>query len=175
MTNSDEQLLDSPRTAQEIQEEARQHKMTRICVWIIMAGLANFILYSVLYAYFNGEAINGKVVATEGQTRYFLQSDQEVSRAVFIYSGIHSISIWLTVGAIMLSMLTLAKERIASSMRKTVVRGQTIITIVATIITLMVVVITFWFTLQFVRRMRYPTDRLPNDGPAHTAPYVPDS
>ncbi len=174
MTNSDEQMLDSPRTAQEIQEDARQHKMTRICVWIIMAGLANFILYSVLYAYFDGEAINGKVVTTEGQTRYFLQKDQEVSRGVFVYSGIHSISIWPTVGAIMLSMLTLAKERIASSMRKTIVRGKTIITVVATIITLIVIVMTIYFTLQFVRRLRHPTDP-PNDVPAHTAPYVPDS
>lgn len=175
MTINDERILDEPRTAEEIELDARQHRRTKICVWIIMAGLANFILYSVLYAYFDGEAINGTVQQMPDGLEYRLQSETIVSRGVFIYSGIHSISIWPTVGAVMLAMLTLAKERIASSMRKTIVRGQTIITIVATIITLMVVVITFWFTLQFVHRLRHPTDRPPNAVPAHIAPHVPDS
>ena len=169
MTGSDEQLLDEPRTAEEIAIEARQHRRTRICVWIILIGLANFILYVVLYAYFNGEAVNGEVELVAGRTHYYLQSGTEVSPAVFIYSGIHSISIWPTVGAIMLAMLTLAKERVASSMRKTVVRGQTVITIVATIITLIIVVMTTWFTLQFAKRLRHPIERLPDTQIGHRA------
>lgn len=174
MTNNDEQLLDEPRTAEEIALEARQHRRTRICVWIILIGLANFILYIVLYAHFNGEAVNGKVELVAGQMRYYLQSDTEVSRAVFIYSGIHSISIWPTMGAIMLAMLTLAKERIASSMRKTVVRGQTVITIVATIITLIIVVMTIWFTLQFVKHMSPPAKSQPNDQASYRARHGVD-
>ena len=168
MTEDQDMLLDDgPRTPQEIAEDARQHRRTRICVWIILAGLINFLAYIVLYIYFNGEAVNGTIVEIDGQTRYFLQSDSEVSRAAFIYSGIHSISIWPTVGAIMLSMLTLAKERVASSMRKTIVRGQTIITVFATIISLTVIVITIWFTLQFIDRFKNPADTLPTSPPGH--------
>jgi len=174
MTNSDERLLDEPRTAEEIAIEARQHRRTRICVWIILIGLANFILYNVLYAYFNGEAVNGKIELVAGRTHYYLQSDTEVSRAVFIYSGIHSISIWPTVGAIMLAMLTLAKERIASSMRKTIIRGQTVITIFATIITLIIVVMTIWFTLQFVKRLNHPIELLPNTQASYRARHGVD-
>jgi heme/copper-type cytochrome/quinol oxidase subunit 2 len=75
---------------------------------------------------------------------------------VYIYSGVHSVTIWVTVGAVMLAMLTLAKERIVSSMRTTIVRGRTLITILATIITLTVTVITLWFVLQFARRFTGP-------------------
>jgi len=168
MTEDQDILLDDePRTAQEIEEDARQHRRTRICVWIILAGLINFLAYIVLYIYFYGEAVNGTIVTADGQTRYFLQSNAEVSQAAFIYSGIHSISIWPTVGAIMLSMLTLAKERVASSMRKTIVRGQTLITVFATIISLTVIVITIWFTLQFIDRFKNPSDTLPSSPPGH--------
>ena len=136
-------------------------RRTKICIWIIMIGLVNFLIYVILYWFFWGEAVNGWVESDNGQLRYFLQSRQEVSHAVFIYSGIHSISIAPTVGAIMLSMLTLAKDRIASSMRSTIVRGRTMITILATIITMIVVVWTIWFALQFTRRL---TNTLPPQG-----------
>lgn len=128
-------------------------RRTKICIWIILIGLGNFLVYVILYCFFNGEAVNGWVVDQGGHLRYFLQSGQEVSRGEFIYSGIHSISIAPTVGAIMLAMLTLAKERIASSMRSTIVRGRTLITILATVITMIVVVWTIWFILQFGRRL----------------------
>jgi len=121
-----------------------------------LIGLANFLAYVILYWFFWGEAVNGHVEAHGEQLRYFLQSGREVSRAVFIYSGIHSISIAPTVGAIMLAMLTLAKERIVSSMRSTIVRGRTMITILATIITMIVVVWTIWFILQFSSRLGAP-------------------
>lgn len=126
-------------------------RKTRICIWIILAGLGNFLAYVVLYWFFWGEAVNGRVEVEEGQVRYFLQSGREVSRAVFLYSGIHSVSIAPTVGAIMLAMLTLAKERVVSSMRQTIVRGRTLLTIFATTITLIVGVWTAWFLLQFLR------------------------
>jgi len=121
-----------------------------------MAGLANFLAYVILYWFFWGEAVNGHVEAHGEQLRYFLQSGREVSRGVFIYSGIHSISIAPTVGAIMLAMLTLAKDRVVSAMRRTVVRGRTMITILATVISLIVAVWTVWFILQFSRRLTHP-------------------
>lgn len=137
-------------------------RRTRICILLILLGLANFMGYVILYWFFWGEAVNG-YVQTDGESyRYFLQSGREVSKTVFIYSGIHSVSIAPTVGMIMLAMLTLAKERVISSMRSTIVRGRTMITILATIITMIVVIWTVWFILQF-------SDRLNNPRPAPPA------
>jgi hypothetical protein len=131
-------------------------RRTRICIWVIFIGLANFLAYVILYWFFWGEAVNGRVEQDGQQFRYFLQSGREVGRGVFLFSGIHSISIAPTVGAIMLAMLTLAKDRVVSSMRRTIVRGRTLITILATIITLIVVVWTLWFILQFCDRLAHP-------------------
>lgn len=131
-----------------------------------MAGLTNFLAYVILYWFFWGEAVNGWVTVTNGENHYFLQSGKEVSRGVFIYSGVHSISIAPTVGAIMLAMLTLAKERVVSSMRSAIVRGRTLITILATIITMIVVIWTIWFIIQFSDRMANPETN--GEPPSHT-------
>jgi hypothetical protein len=129
-------------------------RRTKICIWVIVLGLANFFAYTLLYVFIDGEAVNGSVVVTpDGGTHYYLQSTTEVSRGVFIYSGIHSISIWPTVAAVLLAMLTLAKDRIVSSMHSTVVRGRTFITILATLIAFSVGIITVWFILQFASRL----------------------
>jgi len=136
---------------------------TRICIAVITLGLVNFLAYVVLYTIIWGEAINGRVVEVDGQRHYYLSPTnpkhdfgEEVSRGVFIYSGVHSISIAPTVAAIMLAMLTLAKERIVSSMRRTIVRGRTLITIVATIITILVILWTAVFIHGFVSHLTHP-------------------
>jgi len=139
-------------------------RRTKICIGTILLGLGNFLAYVILYWFFWGEAVNGSVVADGGQLRYLLQSGREVSRGVFIYSGIHSISIAPTVGAIMLAMLTLAKERVVSSMRSAIVRGRTMITILATVITMIIVVWTVWFILQFSSRLANPQELSPPTG-----------
>jgi len=134
-------------------------RQTRICIWVILIGLTNFLIYAILYMFIGGEAATGHIDQHPdpgGAMHYVLQSGWPVSRAAYIYSGIHSISIWPTVGAVLLAMLTLAKERIASSMRSTIVRGRTLITILATVITLIIVVFTIWFTLHFVRSFHHP-------------------
>jgi heme/copper-type cytochrome/quinol oxidase subunit 2 len=146
-------------------------RRTKICIWIILIGLGNFLAYSLVYVFIGGEAASGAIRHDElGRHVYFLkgpgQDDVPVSKAVYVYSGIHSITIWVTVGAVMLAMLTLAKERIVSSMRSTVVRGRTLITILATVITLTTTVIAIWFTLQFTSRFY---------GPLHPAPAPPRS
>jgi hypothetical protein len=134
------------------------HKQTRICIWIILIGLANFLAYVIGYWVLWGEAIHGEVLLLEdGQLRYLLQKGEEVTRGEFIYSGVHSISVWLTMGAVMLAMLTLAKERIASSMRVAILRGRTLITVLATIITIAVIVLTVVHTIKFIRKIRRPT------------------
>ena|SRR6056297_2956095 len=125
-------------------------RRTKICLWVILLGLANFLVYVVMYWYLWGEAINGRVEILNGQALYFLhRNEHPVSKAMFIYSGIHSISIPLTVGAIMLAMLTLAKERISSSMRSAIIRGRTLLTILAVVITAIVAIWTGAFICQF--------------------------
>ena len=135
-------------------------RRTKICAWIIFLGLANFLLYTVVYLSLDGDAINGYVEAPQagGETapRYYLSAHGqpvEVSRAVWIYSAVHSTSIWITVGAVLLAMLTIAKDRIVSSMRSTIIRGRTFIAIVATIVTLISMLVTISFVIYMVRQL----------------------
>ena len=144
-------------------------RRTKICIWIILIGLGNFLAFSILYVFIGGEAISGAIHRDAmGQATYYIKTPQQqdlpVSRAVYIYSGIHCISFWVTVGAVQLATLTLAKDRIVSSMRSTIVRGRTFITILATIITLTTAVIALWFVLQFASRFSHEA----TSGPAPT-------
>ncbi len=131
-------------------------RQTRICVWVILLGLANFLAYAIGYMLIGGEAIHGKLLQADGARQYFLQSGRQVSRCVFIYSGVHSISVWLTVAAVMLAMLTIAKERIVSSMASTIVRGRWLITVVAAVIGFATVAMTLYFLLQFLEHFENP-------------------
>ncbi len=165
-------------------EIARMHRRTRICVWIIVIGMVNFLAFVVGYSVLWGEALHGDVlVAGDGELIYRLQKGEEVSRGAFIYSGIHSLSIWLTVGAVMLSMLTLAKERIASSMRVAILRGRTLITVLATIITISILLGSTVASLRFVKKFDSPEPlppesaepaATPNSHPVATEPNESD-
>ena len=139
-------------------------RRTRICILIIVLGLTNFLAYAVVYMSVDGDAMNGCVRAdvVDGQKvlhYYLVKHGQpvEVSRATWIYSAVHSISIWITVGAVLLSMLTLAKDRIISSMRSSIVRGRTFITILATVVTLISLAVTMWFLLYMIRQLARPS------------------
>lgn len=143
-------------------------RKTRIAVLVIFLGLANFVLFTIGYVVVGGEAINGRVRSdAEGRVHYYLKSAvsggpdgadimPERSRGVFIYSAVHSISIWPTVGMVMLAMLALAKDRIVSAMHSTIVRGRTFITILATIIVLAVILATVVFIGQFIDLLSKP-------------------
>lgn len=144
-------------------------RRTRICLWVIAIGLANFLLYGISYTWFYGEAVNGWVAIENGQRVYHLQSGEVVSRAVFIASGIHSISIWPTVAAIMLAMLTLAKDRISGSMRRAVLRGRALITLLAIIIALVTALLTWEFTEAFLDQFDEPRGEPPATRPARPA------
>ena len=122
---------------------------------MILVGLANFLVYTIAYLILGGEAIHGRIIAAGDGTQYFLAGRADpVSRFVFIYSAIHSISIWPTFGAVMLAMLTLAKDRIVESMHSALVRGRAIITLLAVIIAIIAILLTFRFTRRFVSQMR---------------------
>jgi len=125
-----------------------------------MLGLGNFLLFTVFYVIIDGEAVYGTVRFVDGGFKYFLQSGQEVPRWQFIYSGIHSISVWVTVMAVMLAMLTLAKDRIVDSMRSSIIRGRTFITILAVIIILITMTITIRFTVQFMSKLNPPKTKI---------------
>lgn len=135
-------------------------RKTKICLVVIFLGLANFLAYGSAYVVLYGEAVNGRVVVEpDGSRSYFLHSGREVSRTAFLVSGIHSISIWPTVLAILLAMLTLAKDRITSSMHSTVVRGRAIITIIAILLTLVMGLLTYEFARTFADHLRNPEVR----------------
>ena len=122
---------------------------------MILIGLANFLVYTIAYLIIGGEAIHGQIISSGGRTQYLLAGRADpVSRCVFIYSAIHSISIWPTFGAVMLAMLTLAKDRIVESMHSALVRGRAIITLLAVIIAIIAILLTFRFTRRFVSQMR---------------------
>lgn len=136
-------------------------RRTRICIRVIVIGLLNFLAYTVAYVLLGGEAVNGSVrCAADGDIVYFLkswsQSHVQVSKGIFIYNAIHSISIWPTAGAVMLAMLTLAKDRIVSAMHSTIVRGRTFITILATILIVIISLATIVFAKNFVEKMKKP-------------------
>jgi hypothetical protein len=134
---------------------------TKICLWIILIGLVNFLAFAVAWYAVGGDAIGGRVeLHPDGSRTFFLKSpgqpDTAVSRTVFIYSGIHCISIWITVAAVMLAMLTLAKDRIVSSMRSTIMQGRMLITILAVVITIAICVITYLFIRDFAGHLIRP-------------------
>ena len=143
----------------------RSHVMTlrtRICIWIIIVGLANFVAYTMGYLSLGGDAMKGRIVVerVDGREveRHYLhdREDVEVSRGLWIYSAIHSVSIWITMGAVMLAMLTLAKDRIVSSMRSTIIHGRTLITMIATVVTLISILMTTWFLIYMFRNLFSP-------------------
>jgi hypothetical protein len=130
----------------------------RLCIWIVVLGMANFLGYTVVYNYIGGDAKNGRV---EGGTYYvrghFLHDTEGRSRAVprgvWIYSYLHSISIWPTVAAVILSMLVLARPHILATMKGGIIEGRTFVTIFATLVVLGTAVSTLWFILDFVREL----------------------
>jgi hypothetical protein len=144
--------------------ERRMIRRTRICIYIIVIGLINFLAYTIGYMFLGGDAMNGyvrQVVAPDKvhHLHYFLVAKgmaYEVNRSIWVYSAVHSISIWVTVGAVLMAMLTLAKDRIVSSMRTSIVRGRTLITIVATVVTLMSLSITAWFLIYMIQQLTLP-------------------
>jgi hypothetical protein len=67
-----------------------------------------------------------------------------------MYSYIHSISILPTMAAIILCTLMLARPHIIATMKEGFVGGQTVITIFATVVILVVGAVTTWFILDFI-------------------------
>ena len=135
-----------------------------LCIWLILAGLGNYLAYGISYAWLQGDAKNGYVTIDPGpdgarHAAFFVRGhfirhgsegkSREVTRAQWNYSYIHSISIWPTHAAVLLAMLTLAQPHIIATMRDSPMRGPTFITVAATLIAVFFGAATIWFTLEF--------------------------
>ena len=128
----------------------------RVMIWIIFLGLANFVAYTVMYWYLQGDAKNGAVVDSRYYVRgHFIhhrggQLSDEVSRGMWFYSYIHSISIWPTVGAVLIAMLILSRPHIIATMKSdAMIRGPSFITACITVIVLVTGASTLYFVLSF--------------------------
>ncbi len=132
-----------------------------ILLWIIILGLANFASYTVMYWYLQGDAKNGAVIDGKYYLRgHFLHSregrrtEDDVSRSVWMYSYVHSISIWPTVGAVLVAMFILARPHIMATMKSdSAWSGSAFVTACMTVVVLVTGVSTLYFILSFVNAL----------------------
>ncbi|MFQ5411445.1 MAG: hypothetical protein ACE5EC_04085 [Phycisphaerae bacterium] len=134
-----------------------RRRRIRLCVWLIILGIGNFILYAIIYAIIGGDAPNGEInEAGQHFVRgHFIHTTRgfecEVPRWVWIYSYIHSISIWPSIAAVLLAMLTLARPHILATYQRGIMKGSTLVTVMATVIVLVTSMIMLVFIMEFVR------------------------
>ena len=137
----------------------------RICIWVIFGGLLNFLAYTIVYAELGGDAKNGgngEYLIGPGQVAHgfyisghFIRGSgggkaKGVPRWVWIYSYLHSISLWPTQGAMVICMLILARPHIIATLGESNwIRGPTFIAVVMTLVAVLCSVLTIWFTTQF--------------------------
>ncbi|MGE0481637.1 MAG: hypothetical protein AB7Q17_14320 [Phycisphaerae bacterium] len=139
----------------------------QICVLVMFLGFVNFLLYALLYASLGGDAPNGHAehVVRDDGTRapaYFVRGhflrtltgkEREVSRSWWIYSYVHSISVLLTSGAMVVSMLVLARPHILAVMQDSWIRGPTFILAFGGLVSAATVVAVLMFTWDFVEQL----------------------
>ena len=136
----------------------------KLCIWIIILGLLNCLAYTVVYAYIGGDAKNGEITP-DGRCMlrgHFIHSREgrstEVARPVWIYSSIHSISIWPTQAAVLIAMLILARPHIIATMKEdSLLSGPVFVTVAITIVALVVSVSTMWFILDLMAELKIRT------------------
>ena len=134
-----------------------RRRRIRICVWLIILGLSNFIVYAIIYAFIGGDAPNGYI--DEDGVHYVrghfvhrtIGYEQVVPRWVWIYSFIHSISIWPSIATVLLAMLLLARPHIIATYQNEVIQGTTLVTVMTTVIVLVTSLIMLAFIVDFIR------------------------
>ncbi len=150
----------------------------RICIWLIFVGLMNFVAYTFVYAELGGDARNGGVeIKRTADNKPLLDADgspqkiyyikghfirggtagerSDVSRWVWMYSYLHSISIWPTQGMLMICMLILAQPHIIATMREnSVMQGTTFVSVAITLIAVVYTAMSVWFVQGFIGEMR---------------------
>jgi hypothetical protein len=144
-----------------------RRRRNQICIAIIAFGLLNFLVYTLSYAILGGDAHNGyckQITRADGRlgwvyvvrghhVRLLEGLETEVSRAAWIYSYLHSITVPLTSGALIISMLVLARPHIIATMRDGWIGGQTFVTAFGTIVVLASLSATALFIAHFVAQL----------------------
>ncbi len=138
----------------------------RILVGVIFLGLLNFAAYTFFYWYLQGDARNGGIRFAEGGTApeyvlrgHFLRArtgleSAAVSRGVWIYSFIHSISIWPTIGAMLVSMFILARPHIIATIKSdALVTGRTVVNTCILLVVLVTLAATVVFIVDLVQAL----------------------
>jgi hypothetical protein len=133
----------------------------RLCIWLIILGLSNFIIYAVVYAIIGGDAPNGYIRDGLYYVRgHFVHRtigyEQDVPKWVWVYSYLHSISIWPSIAAVLLAMLVLARPHILATYQHGVMKGTTLITVLVTLIVFVTGVIMVTFVVDFVHILWFP-------------------
>lgn len=145
-----------------------RRRRNQICIAIIAFGLLNFLVYTMTYAVLGGDAHNGYrrvVTGTDGKAhkefiirghhvRDLKGLETPVSRGAWIYSYVHSITVPLTSGALIICMLVLARPHIIYTMRDGWISGQAFVTAFATVVILVSIAATILMTAHFVAQMR---------------------
>jgi len=133
-----------------------RRRRNRICVWLIFLGLGNFLVYAVVYAIIGGDAPNGYIRDGTYYVRgHFVHRaigyEQDVPKWVWAYSYVHSISIWPSIATVLLAMLVLARPHILATYQRGIIKGTTLVTIVATVIVFVTSLIMLAFIVDFIR------------------------
>jgi len=137
----------------------------RICIWTIAVCLLNLLAYTILYAELGGDARNGYkqvIRQADGSTRevFFIRGhfihgpdgqSAEVPKWVWIYSYLHSISLWPTQALIIICTLILARPHIIATMSEsTWIRGPAFVTVAVTLVAVIYLAPTVLFTIHFL-------------------------
>ncbi len=65
----------------------------------------------------------------------------------------HSISIWPSIATVLLAMLVLARPHIMATYQHGIVKGTTLVTVMATVIVFATALIMIWFVVAFVTEL----------------------
>ena len=136
-----------------------RRRRIRLCVWLIVLGLGNFLAYGVVYAIIGGDAHNGYIRNVDGENVYYVRGHfihqdagvaRDVSKGVWIYNYIHSISIWPSIAMVLLAMMSLARPHIMATYQDGMIKGATLVTVVNTLIVFVTLIIMLNFIAEFV-------------------------
>ena len=129
----------------------------RLCLWLILLGLANFLCYAAGYAVVCGDARNGgrrpdgQFYVRGHHFRFPGGRETDVSRGVWIYSYLHSITIWPSIAAVLLAMMLLARPHLIATYRDGAFVGAAFWNILAVVILLLTLALTAFFVSDFIR------------------------
>jgi len=146
----------------------RRQRRNKICVAIIAIGMLNFVVYTFVYAAVGGDAHNGEARLVEQtdntpEVAYFVRGhflrslqgqETRVSRSVWIYSYLHSMSVFVTSAAMIISMLVLARPHIIATMRDGWIGGRTFVNAFGIVVVLIVSTALFIFAWEFIAQLR---------------------